>query len=80
MMLLMSRSFFAPPFCAHVARWSAASLPSSPECPLTFTHRTMNLRSVAACSSRRHVAIAVAFLICLPCFGGLLVVHMSLVY
>ena len=21
MMLLMSRSFFAPPFCAHVARW-----------------------------------------------------------
>ena len=54
MISLMLDSFLAPPFCAHVARSSAASLPSCPECPFTFTHRVTTRLSVTACSSRRH--------------------------
>ena len=80
MMPLMLDSFLAPPFCAHVARSSAALLPSCPECPFTFTHRVTTCLSVTACSIRRHTAMTVAFLTRRACPGGLGAVHLSQVY
>ena len=46
---VMFCSPFAPPFCAHVAHVSAASLPSWSGCPFTFTQRIAVLLSGAAC-------------------------------
>ena len=80
MRLLMSVSFFAPPFCAQFARVSAASLPTWSECPLTFTHRRITILSSAAWMSLRHTAIVVAFFIRLARPGGLGAVHWSFVY
>ena len=57
----MFASFLDPPFCAHVARSSAALLPSCPEWPFTFTHRVITFLSITACTSRLHTAITVAF-------------------
>ena len=79
-MLLMFASFLDPPFCAHVARSSAALLPSCPEWPFTFTHRVITFLSITACTSRLHTAITVAFFTCRACPGGLGAVHWSLVY
>ena len=56
---------FAPPFCAHVAHLSAASLPACAECPFTFTQCMTVRLSITAWISRRHTAIVVAFLILL---------------
>ena len=70
-MLLMFASFLDPPFCAHVARSSAALLPSCPEWPFTFTHCMTTFLSTSACTSRRHTAITVTFFTCRACPGGL---------
>ena len=80
MTLLMSDSFWDPPFCAHVARLSAALLPSCPEWPFTFTHRTSTRLSVTACISRLHTAITVTFFKCRARSEGRGAVHWSLVY